>query len=104
MLTIFELIIFWLIFDGPYMLYRSLLFFAYNRKITALSKPRATILIPAYNEELSIEKTLKSCIHQSYPNLEIIVINDGSKDSTAEIVKNFILHPRHKNIRLINQE
>ncbi|MDO8508118.1 MAG: glycosyltransferase [Nanoarchaeota archaeon] len=104
MLTIFELIIFWLIFDGPYMLYRSLLFFAYNRKITALSKPRATILIPAYNEELSIEKTLRSCIHQSYPNLEIIVINDGSKDSTAEIVKNFILHHRHKNIRLINQE
>lgn len=104
MLTLLELIIFWLIFDGPYLLYRSLLFFSYNRKLSILSKPKVTILIPAYNEALSIEKTLKSCIHQTYKNLGIIVINDGSKDETVQIVENFIHHHKNRNIKLINQK
>lgn len=104
MITIFELIIFWLIFDGPYLLYRSLLFFSYNRKLSTLKKPQVTILIPAYNESICIEKTLQSCINQTYPNLEIIVINDGSKDSTAEIVENFIRKNHKHNITLLNQE
>ncbi len=104
MLTLLELIIFWLVFDGPYLLYRALLFFSYNRKLSTLKKPQVTILIPAYNESLSIEKTLKSCIHQTYQNLGIIVINDGSKDNTAQIVENFIHYHKNYNIRLINQK
>ncbi len=104
MLTLLELIFFWLIFDGPYLLYRSLLFFFYERKLATLAKPKVTILIPAYNEEITIEKTLKSCIHQTYPNFEIIIINDGSRDKTRYITENFIEQHTNCQISLINQK
>ena len=43
---------------------------------------RVTITVPAYNEEVVIEKALLSLKEQTYPNLEILVIDDGSKDRT----------------------
>jgi len=50
-----------------------------------------TILIPAYNEEKSIAKTIESIKSVDYPKnkLEIIVIDDGSKDSTHQIAKKY---------------
>jgi glycosyltransferase involved in cell wall biosynthesis len=46
-----------------------------------------SVIIPAYNAEKFIEKTLGSVTNQTYQDLEIIVIDDGSQDQTAEIVK-----------------
>src|SRR5262249_16384489 len=46
--------------------------------------PRVTVIIPACNEERNIEEALQSILHQAYTNLEIIVINDRSLDSTGE--------------------
>lgn len=52
--------------------------------------PSVSLLIPAYNEENGIEKTIKSCLNTKYPGiLEIIVINDASKDKTIKIAKKF---------------
>lgn len=45
-----------------------------------------SIIIPAYNAEKYLSYTLNSAIGQSYKNLEIIVVDDGSKDKTAELV------------------
>lgn len=45
-----------------------------------------SIIIPAYNAERSIEKTLRSIVIQTYSNLEILVVDDGSSDKTAEVV------------------
>ncbi len=56
MLSFIELVIFWLIFDEPYLMYRSLLYYSYNKKLSSLFKPNVTILIPAYNESLTIKK------------------------------------------------
>ena len=52
---------------------------------------KVTILIPAYNEEKSIEKTIKSALSLNYPKdkLEVIIIDDGSKDKTYELAKRF---------------
>ena len=50
---------------------------------------RVSIIIPAYNVESYIERTLKSCVKQSYPDIEIVVVNDGSTDRTEEIVNSF---------------
>lgn len=47
-----------------------------------------SVLIPAYNEELTILDTVKSLCILDYPEFEIIVIDDGSKDRTAEILIN----------------
>jgi glycosyltransferase involved in cell wall biosynthesis len=52
-------------------------------------KPLVSILIPAFNAETWIRETLQSAIAQSWPRKEIILVNDGSKDRTLEITKQF---------------
>lgn len=51
---------------------------------------KVSVLIPAWNEEVGILKTLNSVINTDYSELEIIVINDGSTDKTHQLVSNFI--------------
>jgi cellulose synthase/poly-beta-1,6-N-acetylglucosamine synthase-like glycosyltransferase/peptidoglycan/xylan/chitin deacetylase (PgdA/CDA1 family)/spore germination protein YaaH len=48
--------------------------------------PFVSILVPAYNEELVIEKTIRSLLASDYSNYEIIVIDDGSQDDTSKVV------------------
>jgi glycosyltransferase involved in cell wall biosynthesis len=52
-------------------------------------KPLVSILIPAYNAEAWIADTLRSALAQTWPHIEIIVVDDGSTDRTLSIVKNF---------------
>lgn len=52
-----------------------------------VDKPLVTIRIPAFNHEDFIEKAIMSAINQTYPNIEIIVIDDGSRDKTPEIAQ-----------------
>ncbi len=49
--------------------------------------PSVCVLSPAYNEELTIAESLKSQLNLDYPELEVIVINDGSRDGTLEVLK-----------------
>jgi len=53
----------------------------------AAYRPRVAVLIPAYNEEKVIERTVHGALDSDYPNLRVIVIDDGSKDRTLEIVR-----------------
>lgn len=46
--------------------------------------PLVSVLIPAYNHENYIQKTIESIINQTYPNIELIILDDGSKDKTWE--------------------
>jgi glycosyltransferase involved in cell wall biosynthesis len=52
-------------------------------------KPLVSILIPAYNSEEWIAYTLQSAIAQTWPRKEIIVVDDGSSDRTAEVARRF---------------
>jgi cellulose synthase/poly-beta-1,6-N-acetylglucosamine synthase-like glycosyltransferase len=51
--------------------------------------PKVSVIIPAYNEEKVIRKTLESMIDTRYPRKEIIFVDDGSIDKTLEIAKKF---------------
>ena len=57
------------------------------------SKVLFSIIIPTYNRAAFIRNTIQSLLNQSYSNFEIIVVDDGSKDNTDEIVKE-ITDPR----------
>ena len=57
--------------------------------------PNISVIIPAYNAAATIAQTIESVRQQTYSNLEIIVINDGSSDRTAAVVNN-ISDPRIK--------
>ena len=50
-------------------------------------RPRVAVLIPAYNEEKVIERTIQGALDSDYPSLRVIVIDDGSKDRTLEIAR-----------------
>jgi len=65
-------------------------------------QPSVTVLIPAYNEESVIVDTVRAALASAYPKLEVLVVDDGSADRTAELVrKNFGRDPR---VRLLTQE
>ena len=59
-----------------------------------------SVVIPLYNKEKYIKRAIESVLNQTFQKFEIIVVNDGSTDKSAEIVQN-IKDPR---IRLINQK
>jgi peptidoglycan-N-acetylglucosamine deacetylase len=51
----------------------------------AAYRPQVAVLIPAYNEEKVIERTIQGALDSDYPNMRVIVIDDGSKDRTLEV-------------------
>lgn len=53
------------------------------------ARPRVSIIIPAYNVEPYIEAAVDSALAQTYPNVEVVVVNDGSTDSTGEILARY---------------
>jgi glycosyltransferase involved in cell wall biosynthesis len=58
-----------------------------RRKNNDLSK--VSIIIPSYNSEKRIERSIRSALFQNYPNLEIILIDGGSTDNTLKIIKKY---------------
>jgi glycosyltransferase involved in cell wall biosynthesis len=52
-------------------------------------KPLVSIVIPVHNGEKYIKESINSCINQTYPTLEIIVVDDKSTDNTLEILKEY---------------
>ncbi len=53
------------------------------------NKPLASIVISAYNAEPYLAAALDSALSQTYPNIEIVVLNNGSHDKTAEIIASY---------------
>lgn len=61
-----------------------------------------SIIIPIYNVEAYLRQCLETVIHQTYPHLEIILVNDGSPDQSEEICKEFFR--KDARIRYVRQE
>ncbi|GAC1611059.1 MAG: glycosyltransferase [Mycobacteriales bacterium] len=61
--------------------------------------PPVTVLVPAYNEAVGIAQSVRSLAASHYPGLEVLVIDDGSTDGTADIVESLGL----RNVRVLRQ-
>ncbi len=68
----------------------SILLHKYRRTEQTMTVRTVSVLVPAWNEEVGITKTLRSILRTNYPQLEIIAINDGSTDRTHERILDFI--------------
>lgn len=64
--------------------------------------PKVSVIIPVYNVENYLEQCLDSILNQTYRNLEIIVVDDGSTDRSGEICDAYTL--RHSNLKVIHKE
>lgn len=65
--------------------------------------PLVSVVVPAWNAELTLAETLRSISAQSYTNLEIIIVDDGSSDATAEVAAEFCsVDPRARLLRQDN--
>ena len=64
-------------------------------------KPKVSVVVPVYNVEKYVEKCLNSLVNQTFKDIEIIVVNDGSKDNSLEVVKKFENDTR---VKIISQE
>ncbi len=63
---------------------------------------RVTVLVPAYNEERTIRATITSILDSRYKDIEVIVVNDGSTDSTEDVIRDFIDSGRIRYIKKTN--
>lgn len=61
--------------------------------------PKVTIIIPSYNRERFIRKTVDSALSQTYSNIEVVAIDDGSTDSTRNILESYA-----QRIRILEHE
>jgi glycosyltransferase involved in cell wall biosynthesis len=72
-------------------------------------KQKVSLIMPMYNHEKYIKKAIETVVNQSYKNLELIVIDDGSTDSSAIIVKKFndkrikYVFQKNKGVKKLNQ-
>jgi len=66
-------------------------------------KDTVSIIVPCYNEQDVIIPSLKSTIAQTYPNIEILVIDDGSSDRTYELAKTFEFDDGHRSLKVLSK-
>ena len=66
-----------------------------------MKKTKISIIVPVYNASLYLDECITSLLNQTYKNIEIILINDGSKDNSLEICKKF--EKKDSRIKAIHQ-
>ena len=63
--------------------------------------PAISLIIPVYNVEKYLRKALTSVVNQSFKDVEVIIVNDGSTDESLNIIKEF--EKSYNNFIVINQ-
>ena len=67
-----------------------------------MKSEKISVVVPAYNTGLWLNRCLDSLLNQTYENLEVIVVNDGSTDDTKEVLDAYARE--HKKVKVIHKE
>lgn len=67
-----------------------------------MNNGKVSVIIPVYNVEQHLEQCLDSVVNQTYTDIEIMIVNDGSNDNSSKIIERYQL--KYKNIKVIDQE
>lgn len=70
--------------------------------INSLKRPLVSVIVPVYNSERELQRCLSSIFSQSLKSIEVICVNDGSKDNSLEILRKN--EQNHHNMRVMSQE
>ena len=63
------------------------------------NKPLVTVVIPVYNSYTTIEQSINSVLSQTYRNIELVIVDDGSTDSSMSVIERYKrLDNRVKNV------
>ena len=65
-------------------------------------QPLLSIIVPIYNVEQYLDRCIQSILNQTYQNLEIILVDDGSTDNSGEICDAFMM--QDERVRVFHQE
>lgn len=65
------------------------------------NRPLVSVVTPCYNGALFLDAYFESILNQTYDNFEVIIVNDGSKDNSDEIIKKYIELCKQKNIKVV---
>lgn len=63
---------------------------------------KLSVIVAAYNVEKYIDKCLNSLVNQTYKEMEILVVNDGSTDNTRDIIRKY--EKNYKNLKLLDKK
>lgn len=66
-----------------------------------IKQPKVSIILPVYNQSYLVEEAVKSILNQTFSNLELIIVNDGSTDRLPEILARYGFHDK---VMILNQE
>lgn len=110
-LAIYSLVVIWvIIFINVVLVVAGYIYYEKVQKVELKEEleyyPFVSVMVPAHNEAVVIEKTVKSLLNLSYPKdrYEIIVINDNSSDNSAEILKRIQDNNKDRNLIVINTD
>ena len=87
--------------NALYLLKRLIWWFEFRLANPDTSLPKVTLVVPVYNVEKYLADCLRSIRSQNYKNFEIIAVNDGATDGSAEILQKFAATT--KNLRIVTQ-
>ncbi|MFW2077167.1 poly-beta-1,6-N-acetyl-D-glucosamine synthase [Acinetobacter sp. ULE_I010] len=77
----------------------------YQQPATLSEYPLVAVLVPCFNEQDNAEETISHALNLDYPNFEVIAINDGSSDRTAEILNALSeIHPKLRVVHLAENQ
>lgn len=63
-------------------------------------RPPVTIIIPTYNRAPLVTRAIDSALGQTYPSLDVVVVDDGSTDETSDVLRRYVAEPRIRVVRL----